>query len=198
VVSGISITNASISNAYIAGGIITNAWITNSIVSGNGSGLNNLNGSSISSGTVAIANLPVATSSTPGIVQPDNATITINGSGVLSAVSSQNTNIVALSYDSTGTNVLLNGAGYAQVFHLLITTNTYFVAPTNFQEGQSFVINLYENSTGGYSVDWDTNYWIPNGGQYYTALTNAGSWTRIIGSAGQGGTNLAFGQFFTQ
>ena len=40
-------------------------------------------------GTTVIENVetaPLATASTPGIVQPDNTTVTINGSGVISAV----------------------------------------------------------------------------------------------------------------
>lgn len=54
---------------------------------GNGSGLTALNGSNIASGTVNASYLPVASSSTKGIVQPDNTSISISG-GIISINSS--------------------------------------------------------------------------------------------------------------
>jgi lysophospholipase L1-like esterase len=75
-----------------------------------------ISGSQINSGTVPAAQLPVATSSTAGVVRPDNATITISG-GVISAVSSgtgsgaviQATNGVICG-TGTGNGVGCNGA----------------------------------------------------------------------------------------
>ena len=51
---------------------------------GNGANLNSLNASAMASGTAPVARLPMATSNTEGIVQPDNSTITITN-GVISA-----------------------------------------------------------------------------------------------------------------
>jgi len=50
----------------------------------NGSAVTSLNGSNISSGTVAVARLPKATTSTLGVMQPDTNTITVDGNGIIS------------------------------------------------------------------------------------------------------------------
>ena len=53
--------------------------------SGNGTTISALNASNLSTGTVPVARLPVATSSVVGVSRPDASTITIDGSGVLTA-----------------------------------------------------------------------------------------------------------------
>lgn len=54
------------------------------IASGVGTALTALNASNLSSGTVAVARLPIATTSTLGVSEPDNQSLIISAGGVLS------------------------------------------------------------------------------------------------------------------
>lgn len=73
--------------------------LSNTLPTVNGSALTNLNASNISSGTIASARLPIATTGAIGAVKPDGVTITVNGSGVISATASQ-----VISFRSVSTN----------------------------------------------------------------------------------------------
>jgi len=80
-VSTHAFTYADTNGNYTASGTITGGGFT-----GPATGLTSLNASQLTSGTVPTAQLPVATTGSPGMVQPDGTTITISG-GVISAVS---------------------------------------------------------------------------------------------------------------
>lgn len=56
-------------------------------ITGNGSGLTNLNAANISSGTVAAARLPIATTNTVGAIKADGTTTSIDATGVISVIS---------------------------------------------------------------------------------------------------------------
>ena len=73
--------------------------LSNTLPAVNGSALISLNASNISSGTIASNRLPIATTGVLGAVKPDGVTITVNGSGVISAASSQ-----IISFLSVSTN----------------------------------------------------------------------------------------------
>lgn len=53
---------------------------------------------------------PLATSSTPGIVQPDNTTITVDGSGVISAVGGANTAFTNVANTFTANQTIESGS----------------------------------------------------------------------------------------
>ncbi len=74
-----SVTNSTGATKYFSIDKAGNASVSG-VLSGDGSGLANLNGSAIASGTVASARLPVATTASNGVVQPDGTSITIAGS----------------------------------------------------------------------------------------------------------------------
>ena len=77
---------------------------------GNGANLNSLNASAMASGTAPVARLPMATSNTEGIVQPDNSTITITNGVISASISAGSATNVFLGVTSPLTAVT-NAAG---------------------------------------------------------------------------------------
>lgn len=116
--------------------------VTGTSFTGNGSGLTTLNASSLSSGTVPVARLPVATSVALGVSRPDNTTITVS-SGVLTAIGSASTvtNIVG----GIGISVTqAGGTNFVAITGIVVTNSIY----TN--SGANIVINntLFLNTNG--------------------------------------------------
>lgn len=72
---------------------------SNALPAVNGAAVTNVNASNISSGTVATARLPVATTGAVGVVRPDGVTITVSGGGVISATASQVISFLSVSTD---------------------------------------------------------------------------------------------------
>lgn len=75
-----------------------------------------ISGAQVTSGTVSNARLPLATGTSTGIVQPDGTTLTVNPSGVMTAIGAAATSIDAgglTSITNPGTtgNLLYNNAG---------------------------------------------------------------------------------------
>jgi hypothetical protein len=103
-------------NEVISGGSlsITGALtVMGGVVTGNGSGLTTLNATQLTSGTVPVARIPLATTSLVGGVSVDGTTVLVNGSGQISAsgTSDASTNGYTVIY----TNLALN----------TVYTNTY-------------------------------------------------------------------------
>jgi hypothetical protein len=129
---------------------------------GNGGALTNLNASQLVSGTVPVAQLPVATTSALGVVQPDGATVTVSA-GVISAPPQTITYITNGMADSQGFSYIIpHGLGAIPGFiHpiLLCTTND---VGTGFLAGQmteftSVLPNTFIGGTPPFtSVSYDT------------------------------------------
>jgi hypothetical protein len=97
--AGTGVDTALANAVNAAGGMVLYSGALGTPTSGVGTNLTGLNASNLSSGTVAVARLPVATTSALGVVEPDGTTITISG-GVISSAAS---GITALTGDVTAT-----------------------------------------------------------------------------------------------
>ncbi|MGD0089503.1 MAG: hypothetical protein ABSE73_06240, partial [Planctomycetota bacterium] len=87
-------------------------------LTGNGSGLTNLNGANISSGTVPPARLPIAVGNptpTLGVVYADNTTITVDGTGMLHVTAAGGAVALALAGGqvdaTTNSSIFINKTG---------------------------------------------------------------------------------------
>ena len=164
------------------------------IHAGDGSGLTNLNASSLASGTVATNRLPgqLANLSTG------------NGSG-LTGIGSSVTNFTGVALTPTGTNLTINLSGYTTnnvidlSFTLSLTTNVYVLAVTNSAPlaGKGFSVEV---SQGGlFTLAYATNQ-APAGaaaiippafGQFVTMPTNStASRMMLYFKVGASGTNV--------
>lgn len=98
------------------------------------------NASNISSGTLAAARLPLATTGAFGAVKPDGTTITISG-GVITAVTGGGGTVTTTASPSAGQMAKFSGA----------TSITNAVAGTDFAAPTSGSSILYGNGAGGFS-----------------------------------------------
>lgn len=100
-------------------------------------------------------------------------------------------NYQTLSYNG-GTNVTVDLKA-SSLFKLNITNNTYFNQPTNFPNtgyGNAFTIECIMDATGGYSVNFDTNYWKFSSNSIPVLSTNANAVSLLSCLTGSGGTNV--------
>lgn len=141
---------------------------------GNGSGLTNLSAAALMGTAPAsvITNAPGFWAATPS-----------SGGG-------GNTNCVQ-AYASNGTNLILH-VGVTNAFWILATNDIYLTAPSGLLAGQSFSLQIIQDSAGGHSLSYNPNYWKVSGGIAPTLATNAGAWNALICLAGPSGTNVAF------
>jgi len=95
----------------------------------------------------------------------------------------QATNI-SISLPSSATNI--SQLTYA----ILATNNIYFVQPSNLVAGFSFLIDWRQDSTGGRTATWNTNFWKFPSAQILTMTTNANSESLISCVVGQYATNI--------
>jgi len=95
----------------------------------------------------------------------------------------QATNI-SISLPSSATNI--SQLTYA----ILATNNIYFVQPSNLVAGFSFLIDWRQDSTGGRTATWNTNFWKFPSAQILTMTTNANSASLISCVVGQYATNI--------
>jgi len=95
----------------------------------------------------------------------------------------QATNI-SISLPSSATNI--SQLTYA----ILATNNIYFVQPSNLVAGFSFLIDWRQDSTGGRTATWNTNFWKFPSAQILTMTTNANSASLISCVVGQYATNV--------
>lgn len=77
------------------------------------------------------------------------------------------------------------------VFYCSLTTNAYFTQPSNLTAGKSFSVWVRQDSTGGRSVLFDTNYWKLPTGQILTTTTNASRTSLLSCIVMPFGTNVA-------
>jgi hypothetical protein len=204
-VSGISSTVTKINGTSLAGlatGLLKNTTATGvpSIATagtdyltptGNGSGLTALNASAIASGTVPVANLPVATSSTKGIVQPDNSTISIS-SGVITAATATSSTLGVVQPDNT--TITISGG--------IISAVSGGTPVTNLAGGTGITITLtggtnFVSINGIVLTNFDTRAWTNDnsGIDYFVGTVMAGTGFNGDGSAvtGLNANNLASG-----
>jgi hypothetical protein len=199
---GITSFGGAITNGYTggpissAGGFQTTAG---SVYNGNGSGLTSLNGSQVTSGTVPVAQLPVATTSALGVVKPDGSTITI-ASGVISSTGGANFNqLPGITNNGTGGNGIFSNA-FASLLDGVYNNNNWTnnggeaqlgSSATNYWQGQS---NTFTGAL--YASNLDQQVYVAGANQYAVSLsgttlawTNNGiNWTNISS------TNLLFYQ----
>jgi hypothetical protein len=95
----------------------------------------------------------------------------------------QATNI-SISLPSSATNI--SQLTYA----ILATNNIYFVQPSNLVAGFNFLIDWRQDSTGGRTATWNTNFWKFPSAQILTMTTNANSESLISCVVGQYATNI--------
>lgn len=89
-----------------------------------------------------------------------------------------------------GTNVTIDFSTNRRVA-VIAATNLYFPQPLNLASSVQGEIEIYQNSTGGWSVNWDTNYWEFQLNVVVAADTNASRRTKYFFSANYGATNLS-------
>ena len=75
-------------------------------------------------------------------------------------------------------------------YAILATNNIYFVQPSNLVAGFSFLMDFRQDSTGGRTATWDTNFWKFPSSQILTMTTNAGAESLISCVVGQYATNI--------
>ena len=75
-------------------------------------------------------------------------------------------------------------------YAILATNNIYFVQPSNLVAGFSFLMDFRQDSTGGRTATWNTNFWKFPSSQILTMTTNAGSESLISCVVGQYATNI--------
>lgn len=146
------------------------------------------------SGILPVANLPLATSSTPGIVQPDNSTITIS-SGTLSAVPAGITIGTTAITGGASTEVLYNLGGvvssdaglvYTGAAGFLNTTATVtaplFIGTQNVA-GQAQILQLNNtaaSTTAQAALQFNTTATLP-GVLFFTSATYASGYDSSFG-----------------
>ena len=99
--------------------------------------------------------------------------------------------IAAKSLLNLKTNVINLGTNYSGCYTMLLTNNTWMAQPINLLAGQAFTIQTRNDATGGYAVNWDTNYWRFPNGQILTMTTNANAWSIISCMVDMFATNVA-------
>jgi hypothetical protein len=122
----------------------------------NGGSLTGLNASALSSGTVAAARLPVASSSAFGVVKVDGSTITSSG-GVISAAGGGGTPTFSSQFNSSsGVTNAINGAGIlTNLYPSWMAVITDFGAVPNINTGSAITLNTmaiaaaYQSLTNG-------------------------------------------------
>lgn len=137
------------------------------------------NADNLTSGTVAVARLPLATSSTTGIVQPDNSTITIS-SGIISTATPAPVSITA----NTGTTNINWASGGYFIISLEASTTITFSNPI---PGGGIVIEI--NNTGSFTVTFPTAYWV-SGVQPTQTANKRDIWTILYNGATYNGSVL--------
>jgi hypothetical protein len=185
---GLVVTN----NAIVGGNVNAGSF------TGNGSGLTSLNASSLASGTVPIAQLPLATSSTVGVVKPDNSSISVNGSGQLSVIGGTVTSVNVFS-----TNNITNQVSFAGG---VVTISLGLTNQIKFLNGPS--PNSVAVSPEGTNGEWTNSLYLSflqstNGANFLAGInaagiTNVGFFTNQgnIGNSGNvviGGVETAYG-----
>lgn len=139
--------------------------------SGSGASLTNLNASNLSTGTVPVARLPLATTAAVGAIKPDGTTITVDSNGVISASSGGGSGSTPLTGDTTtvtpnnvkdaldtGRDVYLThntdiDMGYATPVNFDFYFTSWNVAEDTTMQGQ--VISVVASQTLiKYSGDW--------------------------------------------
>ncbi len=213
--NGINLTNIP-SSAITGGGDfvprsgtnMTGGLTNNTRFDGNGAGLTNLPAANLS-GSIAdarlSANVPLkdAQNNFSGsnyfsqlgggaatITTVSATTITGNASGITGTLSNMVIIPTVVALTASGTNVTVNSA-LGNHFSLTCATNIYFVQPSNLTPMQEMLIDVRMNGTGGWSVNFDTNYWKFPSGQVLTTTTNANAWSVISTVVGQFATNVA-------
>jgi len=96
--------------------------------------------------------------------------------------------VVALTISSTNVTVDFSLGNH---FSLTLTTNVYFVQPSNLAAMQEVIIDVRQDATGTRTVNFNTAYWKFPSGQILTTTTNASSWSIISGVVDQYATNVA-------
>lgn len=129
-----------------------NVTLYGGTVTGNGSGLTTLNASSLSSGTVSAALLPLATSAAFGAVKVDGTTITA-ASGIISVAGGTATSNALVLYAnySPGSNLLINFASpartnVANLVFRVTATNGLVITFTNVPDGLAFAVDVNNGS----------------------------------------------------
>lgn len=171
-----------------------------------GAGLTALNASSITTGTVPIAQLPVAGTSTLGLVRADNSTI-VNTSGVLSAPQNSTfTNITVTG--GTGIDGTVIGANSARAITGTTITGTSFVGPgsgltglsaSNISTGTLAAARVPTLAATGGTIDSTAiGQTTPANGAFLSLLSNAVNFGGgIINNVPIGATTPASGAFST-
>ncbi len=164
---------------------------------GNGANLNSLNASAMASGTAPVARLPMATSNTEGIVQPDNSTITITN-GVISASASGGGQTLTPFYWIVGIAAISSGSG--NIFYPVGLQSQYFGSgisrceisvPQNWGSGPIIFTNISFglNCASGVQLGPGTNsflYYATNAPGAASGVVAGGGWAaEIIGGSAQ-------------
>lgn len=171
-----------------------------------GAGLTALNASAITTGTVPIAQLPVAGTSTLGLVRADNSTI-VNTSGVLSAPQNSTfTNITVTG--GTGIDGTVIGANSARAITGTTITGTSFVgtgsgitglSASNISTGTLAAARVPTLAATGGTIDSTAiGQTTPANGAFLSLLSNAVNFGGgIINNVPIGATTPASGAFST-
>lgn len=90
-----------------------------------------------------------------------------------------------------GTNCTFDlSTNYSATPFLVLTTNVYMTQPTNLMAGQNFMVQVYQDTVGGRSLGFDTNYWRFPSAQMLTTTTNANSQSLLSCTVGRYATNV--------
>ena len=92
---------------------------------------------------------------------------------------------------AAGTNLTGLDFNNGNQFKYTLTGNVYFVKFTNGSPMQDMTFDLRQGGAGGFTVNFDTNYYKFPSGQILTAATNVGAWNIISMKLGQYATNAA-------
>ena len=106
--TGTTLSTSVVTSSLTSVGTITSGTWSGSFGAVSGANLTTLNASNLSSGTVPVARLPLATTSALGAVQPDGGSITISG-GVISAVVPVATTSTIGGVKVDGTTITISG-----------------------------------------------------------------------------------------
>jgi hypothetical protein len=141
--------------------------------------------------TNMVGTLPTNSASEAGVVpsvgSSSNSVWQADAAGDVSWQNAFTIDWSALAVDDTNTTLNLHDT----VWRHTLTNNLNFSAATNFPtKSKTFYVFLSQDTTGGWGVTWDTNYFKWPAGTAPTITTNASSVDLITITIGPSGTNL--------
>jgi hypothetical protein len=196
--TGNTLASNIVTSSITSVGVITSGTWSGSFGAVSGATLTTLNASNLSSGTVAIARLPVATNSALGVVQVDGTTITISG-GVISTATPSNaasnltgttlpSNIVNSSLTSLGT---LTGLTISGSINSTATGTPTLTSSTNINlaAANAVVVTASPFRLASYTTTARNSIAASNGDMIYNTTLNKfqgyqnGTWVNLDGTA---------------